>query len=72
MPVITFGLYQGTMVGDHQVTNDSHDRPADDNPRRGLPTEAGMIQLMAYDPQPAVEFRSVRVGDLGDPGPGGH
>ncbi len=71
LTVIADDRHLATWVDGDQVTDWSDDRPADDNPRRGLRTRAGTIQLQAHDPQTDVEFRSVRVDDLGDRGPGG-
>jgi hypothetical protein len=53
------------------VTDWVDDRPGDDNPRQGLRTEPGTIQLQAHDPQTDVEFLSVKAADLGDRRPGG-
>lgn len=72
LTVIARGGHLATWVDGHQVTDWVDDRPPDDNPRRGLRTEAGTIQLQAHDPQTDVEFLSIKAGDLGDRRPGGN
>lgn len=64
LTVVAHGRHLATWVDGHQVTDWDDDRPGDDNPRRGLRTEPGTIQLQAHDPRCDVEFRSVRVGRL--------
>jgi len=69
LTVIAHGPHLATWVNGHQVTDWTDTRPADENPRRGLRTEPGTIQLQAHDPETDVEFRSARVGDLGNGAP---
>lgn len=64
LTIIAAGPHLATWVNGYQVTDWTDDRPADDNPRQGLRTEHGTIQLQAHDPQTDVEFRSIRVGGL--------
>ena len=66
LTIIADGPHLATWVNGYQVTDWTDDRPASDNPRRGLRTEPGTIQLQAHDPRTEVEFSSIRVGDLGD------
>jgi hypothetical protein len=63
LTVVAGGRHPATWVNGHQVTDWVDNRPADENPRRGLRAEPGTIQLQAHDPQTDVEFRSIRVGD---------
>ena len=72
LTVIAGGPHLATWVDGHQVTDWVDARPPDDSARRGLRIEPGTLQLQAHDPQTDVEFRSIRVGVLGDPNPSGH
>ena len=69
MTVIARGPHLATWVNGYQVTDWADTRPADENPRKGLRTEPGTIQLQAHDRETDVEFRSIRVGGLRDTGP---
>jgi hypothetical protein len=71
LTVIARGGHLATWVDGHQVTDWVDDRLADDNPRQGLRTEPGTIQIQAHDPQTDVEFLSIKIGDLGEQRPGG-
>ena len=71
MTVIARGPHLATWVNGYQVTDWADTRPADENPRKGLRTEPGTIQLQAHDRETDVEFRSIRVGGAPRLGPRG-
>ena len=66
MTVIATGPHIATWVNGHQLTDWTDTRPPHDNPRQGLRTKPGTIQLQAHDPGSNLEFKNIRVGDLGD------
>jgi hypothetical protein len=61
LTVIARGPHLATWVNGYQVTDWTDTRKKHDNPRQGLRTEPGTIQLQAHDPATDLEFRSVRV-----------
>jgi hypothetical protein len=62
--VIARGPHLATWVNGYQVTDWTDARPKHDNPRQGLRTEAGTIQLQAHDAATDLEFRNIRVAEL--------
>lgn len=65
MTVIATGPHLATWVNGYQTTDWTDTRPKDPNPRKGLRLEAGTVQLQAHDPETDVEFRRLRVVELG-------
>src|SRR5581483_976346 len=59
--VIAHGNHLATWVNGYQQTDWTDRRPRHDNPRQGLRTEPGTLQLQAHDPATDIEFRAVRV-----------
>ena len=55
-----------TRVYGHQLTDWTETRPPHDNPRQGMRTKPGTIQLQAYDPSTDLEFENIQVGNIGD------
>ncbi|MCI0457130.1 MAG: DUF1080 domain-containing protein [Gemmataceae bacterium] len=63
MTVIAHGPHLATWVNGHQVSDWTDTRPRHENPRQGLRTEAGAVQLQAHDPQTDLEFRAIRAAE---------
>jgi len=51
-------------VNGYQVTQWTDDRAPDDNPRKGLRTAAGTLQLQGHDPTTDILFRNLRATEL--------
>ena len=67
MTVIAVGPHISTWVNGHQLTDWTDTREKHDNPRQGLRTDPGTLQLQAHDPQTDVEFRAVNIAALDSP-----
>jgi hypothetical protein len=63
MTIIAQGPHLATWVNGVQLTDWTDTREAHDNPRQGLRTAAGAIQLQAHDPGTAVEFSRIRIAE---------
>lgn len=59
MTVVAAGPHIATWVEGYQVTDWTDSRAAHPNPRNGLRTEAGTLQLQAHDPDTDLEFHQV-------------
>ncbi|MGE0757935.1 MAG: family 16 glycoside hydrolase [Pirellulaceae bacterium] len=59
--VVARGNHLATWVNGAQQTDWTDARMADDNPRLGLRTAPGTLQLQAHDPGTALEFSDVRI-----------
>jgi WD40 repeat protein/enamine deaminase RidA (YjgF/YER057c/UK114 family) len=64
MTVLAHGPHLATWVNGYQVTDWTDTRARDANPRKGLRTDAGAIQLQAHDPDTDVEFGAILVSEL--------
>jgi len=64
MTVVATGPHLATWVNGYQVTDWTDTRAKDANPRKGLRTEPGTIQLQAHDPLTDVEFRAITVSEI--------
>jgi hypothetical protein len=64
LTVIARGPHLATWVNGYQLTDWTDTRPQHENPRQGLRTAPGTIQLQAHDPQTDVEFKTIRVAEL--------
>lgn len=64
MTVIAVGSHLATWVNGQQMTDWTDDRAPHANPRRGLRTAAGTIQLQAHDPQTDLEFIDLQIARL--------
>lgn len=62
--IVADGPHIAGWVNGLQVTDWTDERPADSNPRKGLRTEPGTIQLQAHDPTTNLDFRNIRVRSL--------
>lgn len=51
-------------VNGYQVTQWTDDRPPDDNPRKGLRTQAGTLQIQGHDPTTDILFRNLHAIEL--------
>ncbi len=61
MTVLARGPHLATWINGHQVTDWSDPRKPHLNPRQGLRTEPGTIQLQAHDADSDLEFKNIRV-----------
>jgi enamine deaminase RidA (YjgF/YER057c/UK114 family) len=64
MTIVARGPHLATWVNGVQLTDWTDTRAAHENPRQGLRTAAGTIQLQAHDPGTAVSFSNIRVAEL--------
>ncbi|MCH7725455.1 MAG: DUF1080 domain-containing protein [Planctomycetes bacterium] len=64
MTVIAHGPHIATWVNGFQMTDWTDKRQPHENPRRGLRTKPGTIQLQAHDPGTDLEFSNIRVMSL--------
>jgi enamine deaminase RidA (YjgF/YER057c/UK114 family) len=64
MTILARGPHLATWVNGVQLTDWTDDRPRDDNPRKGLRTEPGAVQLQAHDAGTDLEFRTIRIAEL--------
>ncbi len=64
MTVVANGPHLATRVSGYQVTDWADTRAKDANPRKGLRTDPGTIQLQAHDPMTNVEFSAIAVSEI--------
>jgi hypothetical protein len=64
LTIVAAGPQLATWVNGVQVADWTDDRPPHDNPRQGLRTAPGTIQLQAHDRGTDVEFTNIRVAPL--------
>lgn len=64
MTVAAEGKRIATWVNGYMTVDWTDDRPADDNPRKGLRTAAGAISLQGHDPTTDISFRNLRVREI--------
>jgi hypothetical protein len=64
MTVIAVGPHLSTWVNGFQTTDWTDKRAEHENPREGLRTKAGTIQLQAHDAATQIEYRSIMIGEL--------
>lgn len=64
MTAIADGPHLASWVNGVQVTDWMDTRPRHENPRRGLRTEPGVIQLQAHDPETDLEWRRIGIATL--------
>ena len=55
-------------VNGYQVTDWTDDRAPSDNPRNGLRTAAGTLQIQGHDPTTDLSFRNLRAKELAKSG----
>ena len=56
--------HMAAWVNGYQVSDFSDNRKPDKNPRKGLRTEAGTIQIQGHDPTSDFSFRNLRIAEL--------
>jgi hypothetical protein len=64
MTVIAAGPHLATWVNGFQMTDWTDTREVRENPREGLRTTAGTIQLQAHDADTEIEYRRILIGEL--------
>ncbi|MDR0332561.1 MAG: DUF1080 domain-containing protein [Dysgonamonadaceae bacterium] len=64
LTIIARGARMATWVNGIQVTDWTDEREPHNNPRNGLRTQAGTIQLQGHDPETVVLFRNIRIKEL--------
>jgi hypothetical protein len=62
--IIADGSHMAVWVNGFQVTDWTDERPADENPRKGLRTKAGSIAVQGHDPTTDLLFRNLMVTEL--------
>ncbi len=62
--IVADGPQIAVWVNGYQVTDWTDDRPPNDNPRNGLRTAAGTLQLQGHDPTTDLSFRNIRGKEL--------
>jgi len=62
--IVADGATMATWVEGVQVVQWTDTRPPNDNPRKGLRTEAGTIMLQGHDPGTRIEFQSLLLSPL--------
>lgn len=62
--LIATGAHMAVWVDGYQVSDWTDTREADPNPRRGLRTEPGTIQIQGHDPTTNLSFRNLRIVEL--------
>jgi hypothetical protein len=62
--IVADGSHISTWVNGVQVVDWNDTRPPNDNPRKGLRTEAGTIMLQGHDPTSAIRFDSLSICPL--------
>lgn len=64
MTIAADGPQIAVWVNGYQVTDWTDDRKPNKNPREGLRTEAGTLQLQGHDPTTDLSFRNIRAREL--------
>lgn len=62
--IVADGPHISVWVNGYQVTDLTDDRKPDKNPRKGLRTEAGTLQLQGHDQTTDLSFRNIRAKEL--------
>ena len=62
--VIADGAHISGWVNGYQVTDWTDDRQPDKNPRNGLRTEPGTLQIQGHDPTTNLSFRNLRIAEI--------
>jgi hypothetical protein len=65
MTILAEGKHLGVWVNGLMVTDWTDNRPLKDNARNGCKLEAGHISLQGHDPTTNLDFRNIRIIDLG-------
>jgi len=62
--IIAHGPHIAVWVNGYQVTDWTDTRDPDPNPRRGLRSEPGTIQIQGHDPTTNLSFRNLRIAEI--------
>jgi hypothetical protein len=62
--IVADGPHISVWVNGYQVTDWTDERKPDKNPRNGLRTEAGTLQLQGHDPTTDLSFRNIKAQEL--------
>jgi len=62
--IIADGPHMAVWVNGLQVSDWTDERPADENPRRGLRTDPGTIAIQGHDPTTDLLFKNLRIVEL--------
>lgn len=62
--IVADGPHISVWVNGYQVTDWTDERKPDKNPRNGLRTEAGTLQLQGHDPTTNLSFRNIKAREL--------
>jgi hypothetical protein len=62
--IVADGPRISVWINGYQVTDWTDDRKPDKNPRNGLRTEAGTLQLQGHDPTTDLSFRNIKAREL--------
>jgi hypothetical protein len=62
--IVADGPHISVWVNGYQVTDWTDERKPDKNPRNGLRTEAGTLQLQGHDPTTDLSFRNIKAREL--------
>ncbi len=62
--IVADGPHISVWVNGYQVTDWTDDRKPDKNPRNGLRTEPGTLQLQGHDPTTDLSFRNIEAREL--------
>jgi len=63
MTLIADGPHMAAWVNGYQVSDWTDDRPAHENPRKGLRLEPGTIMIQGHDPTTNISFRNLRIAE---------
>jgi 3-keto-disaccharide hydrolase len=64
--IVADGPHMAVWVNGFQVTDWTDERMPNENPRQGLRTEPGTIQIQGHDPTTDLSFRNLRIAELRD------
>ena len=64
--IIADGPHMAVWVNGYQVSDWTDDREPDPNPRRGLRTESGTIQIQGHDPTTNLSFRNLQIAEMAE------
>jgi hypothetical protein len=63
MTLVADGPHMAAWVNGYQVSDWTDERPADENPRKGLRLEPGTIMIQGHDPTTNISFRNLRIAE---------
>jgi Domain of Unknown Function (DUF1080) len=64
MTLLAHGPHIATWVNGYPVVSWKDERPADENPRKGLKTGKGHLSIQGHDPTTDILFRNIRIVEL--------